>query len=866
MVDNKKKKSNKPKTKPAGFAVTRTSSLESLVSLSGSNQSELRVPEKEEGHAGHELDQYHDHIYDCCAVLITCNVHQNIALSTKNNRTWLPCVPLTSTDSWLTASRNFIDTCLTHGKSQLLPLPVTKPHLLHLQQVQLPEVMRTITRIIVGVTSTAEMNDKGWICCSEDEAVKWLPISDLVDGKVANLWGPEIPKLIAASFMISEEPEVLQSSVEEMYENLLPAPEVPAESVEHQLIRQSNYKLKDLNKIYGDYLQHCFPSFVMTKPSFANYMLRIGFEKETEMTRLFNAFSSNRQNFIQFREFLFGLIAMEASTVHEGFLAAERTRFIFRFYDSDNDGVLSEIDVLKMVTDISTQGKPVDAGFVEQEATSRWNCLMSVQKELNVEAVTEQVLVEVTRRTLLGSLKFSGLELLFRSAFPILQAIYDKNVYETISGSHALAMFGRKREAGICPSCRPKRYKFEPFSVKLDVNGRTVQPFEIDPLKDDDEEDSPSNSTDIVTPEHTDPWQEYSRDIIFNPTCTVNRVLTTLRVFDLAFFSRGKYPIPNLDQNKLELIRSASAKAWFSNKKQALDTISNLVDLASEIVSQESRILKVQSPVYILGDIHGNFSDLMTYERNLWSSGPWVNGTSYLFLGDYVDRGTWSVECTCYLMALKVLAPHRFFLLRGNHEIRSIAKMFTFYRECITKYDREIGKKIFEKINEFFDRLPVAAVIDENIFCAHGGIPFSGTKIDEIEKTIPCPLQEPQLEAPSAWEMLWNDPMNRVDFEKLDSMINRPTANQGFIVNNKRGTAYYYTEEAVERFLAINGYTHIIRGHELVKKGYKFHMNSKVITIFSTSNYSGQDNTAAVILVDNEKITIISVDTSDEIN
>jgi hypothetical protein len=118
---------------------------------------------------------------------------------------------------------------------------------------------------------------------------------------------------------------------------------------------------------------------------------------------------------------------------------------------------------------------------------------------------------------------------------------------------------------------------------------------------------------------------------------------------------------------------------------------------------------------------------------DLWGS-PDESGdieyNDYLFLGDYVDRGSHSLETICLLMALKVKYPEKIYLLRGNHEDKSINSKYGFKEECRTRSNISV----YYMINTLFKWLPLAAVIGDKIVCMHGGIGSTLENIKQIEE------------------------------------------------------------------------------------------------------------------------------------
>ncbi|CAN0927306.1 Serine/threonine-protein phosphatase PP2A-2 catalytic subunit [Linum grandiflorum] len=153
--------------------------------------------------------------------------------------------------------------------------------------------------------------------------------------------------------------------------------------------------------------------------------------------------------------------------------------------------------------------------------------------------------------------------------------------------------------------------------------------------------------------------------------------------------------------------------------------VRGLCEKAKEILMEESNVQPVKSPVTICGDIHGQFHDL----AELFRIGGKCPDTNYLFMGDYVDRGYYSVETVTLLVALKVRYHQRITILRGNHESRQITQVYGFYDECLRKYGNANVWKIF---TDLFDYFPLTALVESEIFCLHGGLSPSIETLDNI--------------------------------------------------------------------------------------------------------------------------------------
>ncbi|EPY78697.1 serine/threonine-protein phosphatase 6 catalytic subunit isoform 3, partial [Camelus ferus] len=151
-----------------------------------------------------------------------------------------------------------------------------------------------------------------------------------------------------------------------------------------------------------------------------------------------------------------------------------------------------------------------------------------------------------------------------------------------------------------------------------------------------------------------------------------------------------------------------------------------LCDYVCDLLLEESNVQPVSTPVTVCGDIHGQ--------------------------GDFVDRGYYSLETFTYLLALKAKWPDRITLLRGNHESRQITQVYGFYDECQTKYGNANAWRYCTKV---FDMLTVAALIDEQILCVHGGLSPDIKTLDQI-RTIERNQEIPHKGA--FCDLVWSDP------------------------------------------------------------------------------------------------------------
>lgn len=247
--------------------------------------------------------------------------------------------------------------------------------------------------------------------------------------------------------------------------------------------------------------------------------------------------------------------------------------------------------------------------------------------------------------------------------------------------------------------------------------------------------------------------------------------------------------------------------------------------MAQEVLFEEGTLLNLQLPLTICGDVHGQFQDLL----KLFSVSGDPDTTRYLFLGDYVDRGYYSLETFALLLAYKIKYPQTFFMLRGNHESRQVNCAYGFYDEIVQRFGHE---GLWKLGNDVMDILPMAALVENKIFCVHGGLSPSLKLADQLA------LVERRQEIPASGflqDIVWSDPEDITGW-----------------ATSSRGAGLLFGTRPTEEFCHNNKINMITRAHQMMQEGYYYHFGrEQLVTVWSAPNYMYRmGNKASTLSID----------------
>ena len=231
-------------------------------------------------------------------------------------------------------------------------------------------------------------------------------------------------------------------------------------------------------------------------------------------------------------------------------------------------------------------------------------------------------------------------------------------------------------------------------------------------------------------------------------------------------------------------------------------------------------VIEIDAPVHILGDINGNIFDVIRVISKCGS----FSTTRYVFLGNYIARGAFSVQVMALLLGMFCLCPQNVVLLRGANEFDETSEACAFEQELREDYGAET--KLHEMFQEVFALLPLGCLINKDILCVHGGITRRIKTVVQIAS-----VKRPSYTVSDAVlsDIVSANP-NPAPGEYLDSQSTGESCN-------------------LRQFLEANELRKIIRGHEFVPKGVAVSAGGKVLTVFSCSNFEGKKNRAGVIRI-----------------
>ncbi len=270
------------------------------------------------------------------------------------------------------------------------------------------------------------------------------------------------------------------------------------------------------------------------------------------------------------------------------------------------------------------------------------------------------------------------------------------------------------------------------------------------------------------------------------------------------------------------------------------EEISKILENVKRIFENENLLLEFnvknsKRNIYVIGDIHGNLETLLGICELLDKNQPNLG----IFLGDIVDRGSKQLECLLFILVLKILNPHKYYLLRGNHETVEMNKYYGFYQEFIEKFKDPLK---FEEIIAVYNSLPICAIINNTILCLHGGIPQDEEILQKIKgvKTKKISTIFESI-SHSLIQIMWNDPK-----EKL----------QGFTESFRGAGIKFFGEDVFDSFMSKNNLKLLIRAHECFPEGFRWFFHNHLLSIFSSANYRGSfsPNPASFAVISNNEI------------
>lgn len=298
----------------------------------------------------------------------------------------------------------------------------------------------------------------------------------------------------------------------------------------------------------------------------------------------------------------------------------------------------------------------------------------------------------------------------------------------------------------------------------------------------------------------------------------------TIPAMEVTFRRSLNFPVILKSLKKTKLPSANLVQQILEHCKQAL---SNSIQDHGQLVD-----VTVKNKLFIFGDIHGQFSDLLQWFHLIGY--PESSKNKFLFLGDYVDRGAYDIQTILLLLIYRVMYPKKVVLLRGNHEVYLQNASYGFKKNCMATFGAQ-GKSLWKLFNQVFDFLPRVGRVNQKIICMHGGISpecfQSNFKLNDLKKYKDDRGDD---DHGILADLFWSDPSTHTGWKR-----------------NSRGISWTFGPDQVKKFHKKFKTSLIVRAHQVVE-GFETFADDQLVTVFSAPHYSRMKNQAAVLQLDNK--------------
>ena len=411
-------------------------------------------------------------IYDCIVYLFYCPVHDRFAIASHGRVVWLPFAVLQANMTNIQAASEGMAIFLgcrdreADGDQTFMKMPNTSLqqffHILHIQLVTSGQSCHRFA-YFVQVDPT-----EGYQCCQPSARLTWIQTNDILQDQIEGLWGPEVKLFI--QILIQPVPVYIEEFTREHALYLLTVPDRKLR-YQSKMLSSCNLNQDQILALFENYVEHCFPSTYMSVESFKCYLIKYGYSQtDPRFPWLFNAIAYNKKGYIDFNEFLVGLLCLEPSTDHiEG-----RFRLLFRYYDVDQDDYLNVDEFLCLLRDTNPQATSAELyEFLEQARQYGMQ-----QGRLSYDEFQKAI----------QSGKLHGTDSLCRSPKPIISkaVIHGKRSLNSSSEkvtnmatSNQTKIQKRRKAKGVCTGCREQKIDFCLHTVYLDMASMCQKPMRI---------------------------------------------------------------------------------------------------------------------------------------------------------------------------------------------------------------------------------------------------------------------------------------------------------------------------------------------------------------------------------------------------